>query len=101
MNERLEAVRQHHRPLALRHGEERLAIGPAGGPHVHQILDVGSALEQREGDLGGCMAPVEIFDQQIDDGRPAERAGELLSERREVLQRRSVGSFRKDREGGL
>lgn len=80
----LESIGQHDCPLALGHREQGLPVRTAGGPEVNQVLDIVAALEEHERDFGGGVALLEVSDQQIDDGGPAERTGQLPREGREV-----------------
>ena len=52
-DQHVEAVGQHERPAPLDQLQQRPAVGPAGGPGVHEVLGVGVPMEQGEGDLGG------------------------------------------------
>ena len=61
-----------------------MPVWPAGGPEVNQVLDIVAALEEDERDFGGGVALLQVPDQQIDDGGPAERTGQLTREGREV-----------------
>ena len=66
---------------------------------MNQVLDVGATLKQREGNLGGGVAALDMPDQQIDDGRPTKRTRQLVGKGRQVLHGGDRGSFRKDRGG--
>ncbi len=84
LHQRLESVGQYDRPLTLGHREQGLPVRAAGGPEVNQVLDVVAALKEDERDFGGSVALLQVPDQQIDDGGPAERTGQLAREGREM-----------------
>jgi hypothetical protein len=67
LHERVDAIGQDHRTLALRDREEGSPIRPSRGPEVNQILNVVTALEEGERNLGRSVTLLDMSDQQIDD----------------------------------